>query len=258
MIGLPIAMMSFTASAYDMHRLTPIEELTRQIGQYDAQVECRSATPRSRRIPTRLELVGGLRGGPPSRRRARPTCWRFSPPVRRSARSPRAASTCTPGTGSAASAPPAWTSPTRGCVVSWTCGSGTAGRRDHRRGRAHRAPAPSRLAASASAATAAHGGPRHHGHRRRRSRSSTSGPAATRSSGRAPGVARRTHRRAGTPGCPAAARCSWADVQVPQRASASTVTSRARWPRDPPSESLLPRRDGRHRSEQRPRPRRSP
>ncbi|WP_155372141.1 FtsX-like permease family protein [Catellatospora vulcania] len=39
MIGLPIAMMSFVAAAYDMHRLTPVEELTRQIGQYDAQVE---------------------------------------------------------------------------------------------------------------------------------------------------------------------------------------------------------------------------
>ncbi|MEU8007797.1 ABC transporter permease [Catellatospora sp. NPDC049111] len=45
MIGLPIAMMSFVAAAYDMHRLTPIEELTRQIGQYDAQVEWISDGP---------------------------------------------------------------------------------------------------------------------------------------------------------------------------------------------------------------------
>ncbi|WP_144118936.1 FtsX-like permease family protein [Catellatospora sichuanensis] len=39
MIGLPVAMMSFVAATYDMHRLTPVEELTRQIGQHDAQVE---------------------------------------------------------------------------------------------------------------------------------------------------------------------------------------------------------------------------
>lgn len=45
MIGLPIAMMSFVAAAYDMHRLTPVEELTRQIGQYDAQVEWISDGP---------------------------------------------------------------------------------------------------------------------------------------------------------------------------------------------------------------------
>lgn len=45
MIGLPIAMMSFVAAAYDMHRLTPVEELTRQIGQHDAQLEWVSDGP---------------------------------------------------------------------------------------------------------------------------------------------------------------------------------------------------------------------
>lgn len=67
MIGLPVAMMSFVAATYDMHQLTPVEELTRQIGQYDAQVEWVADGPVTQPpVGAGYSTDGRMRQSPPS------------------------------------------------------------------------------------------------------------------------------------------------------------------------------------------------
>ncbi|GAA2369351.1 hypothetical protein Cme02nite_62530 [Catellatospora methionotrophica] len=67
MIGLPVAMMSFVAASYDMHQLTPVEELTRQAGQYDAVVEWVADGPVSQPpLGGGYSSTGAMRQSPPT------------------------------------------------------------------------------------------------------------------------------------------------------------------------------------------------